>query len=108
MPVREHGAQVADRPAEAQRLHRTSDVATHAPHRPRLLLYGVTAGVTIAFSYFAFKGVKFGVAWHALRTCDAWWLAAACLAFVLGTLARALRWRSLFARDRRPRLGAVG
>jgi uncharacterized protein (TIRG00374 family) len=75
--------------------------------RPRLLLNLVTLLVTLGFSYVALSNIDLSLAWHALRTSDIWWLAAALLAFALGTLARVLRWRSLFARDRRPPLGAV-
>jgi glycosyltransferase 2 family protein len=73
----------------------------------RLPLTVVTVAVTLLFSYIAFSGINMSLAWRALRTSDYWWLAAALLAFALGTLARALRWRSLFARGRRPPVGVV-
>src|ERR1039458_4334547 len=73
----------------------------------RLLLNLVTVIVTILFSYFALSNINLSLAWRALRTSDYWWLAAALAAFGLGNLARALRWRSLFAQGRRPPLGVV-
>jgi glycosyltransferase 2 family protein len=75
--------------------------------RTRLILNLVTVIVTLAFSYFALSDIKLSLAWHALRTTDGWWLVVALAAFALGNLARALRWRSLFAPWRRPPLGAV-
>jgi uncharacterized protein (TIRG00374 family) len=67
----------------------------------------VTIAVTLLFSYIAFRDINLSLAWRALRTSDYWWLAAALIAFGLATLARALRWRSLFARDRRPPVSVV-
>jgi glycosyltransferase 2 family protein len=77
------------------------------PRRARLILNLVTVVVTVAFSYYALSDIKLSLAWHALRTTDGWWLVVALVAFALGNLARALRWRSLFAPWRRPPLGAV-
>jgi uncharacterized protein (TIRG00374 family) len=73
----------------------------------RLLLYVVTAVVTLVFSYIAFSNINLSLAWRALRTSDYWWLIAALIAFGLSGLTRALRWRSLFARGRRPPVGVV-
>jgi glycosyltransferase 2 family protein len=67
----------------------------------------VTVLVTLLFSYIALRGINLSLAWHALRTSDLWWIAASLVPFGLGTTARALRWRSLFARGRRPPIGAV-
>jgi glycosyltransferase 2 family protein len=75
--------------------------------RSRLLLNGVMIAITILFSYIAFNDINLSLAWRALRTCDYWWLIAALIVFALGTLARALRWRSLFAPGRRPPVGVV-
>jgi hypothetical protein len=63
--------------------------------------------VTLVFSYVALRDINLTLAWHALRTSDYWWLAVALIAFALGAQARALRWRSLFARGRRPPVGVV-
>jgi uncharacterized protein (TIRG00374 family) len=73
--------------------------------RSRLLLYLVTIVVTVLFSYVALSGINFKEVWEALRSCDYWWLIPALIAFGLGDIARALRWRSLFAPGRRPRRG---
>jgi uncharacterized protein (TIRG00374 family) len=72
-----------------------------------MLLNVVTIAVTLLFSYIAFSDIDLSLAWRALHTSDYWWLAAALVAFGLATLARALRWRSLFARDHRPPVGVV-
>lgn len=75
--------------------------------RSRLLLNLVTIAVTLLFSYIAFSGINLSLAWRALRSSDYWWIVAALIAFGLGDLTRALRWRSLFARGRRPPVGPV-
>jgi uncharacterized protein (TIRG00374 family) len=75
--------------------------------RPRLLINLATIVVTIVFTYVALSGIDLKQAWHALRTCDYWLLIPALLAFGLGNLARALRWRSLFIPSRRPPLGTT-
>jgi uncharacterized protein (TIRG00374 family) len=77
------------------------------PRRSRLLINLVTVAVTVAFSYVALSDIKLGQAWDALRTSDYLWLLPALVAFALGTLARGLRWRSLFAPGRRPARGVV-
>jgi uncharacterized protein (TIRG00374 family) len=63
--------------------------------------------VTVLFTYLALSGIDLRAAWRALHTSDYWWLAPALVAFGLGNLARALRWRSLFAPTRRPPLGTT-
>jgi glycosyltransferase 2 family protein len=75
--------------------------------RSRLLLNAVTVAVTVIFSYIALSGINLSEAWRALRTSDYLWLIPALIAFGLGTAARGLRWRSLFAPGRRPRPGPV-
>jgi uncharacterized protein (TIRG00374 family) len=77
------------------------------PRRSRLLINVVTVLVTVVFSYIALSGIKLGQAWHALRTSEYLWLIPALIAFALGNVARALRWRSLFAAARRPPRGVV-
>ncbi len=67
----------------------------------------MTIVVTLLFSYIALSNINLELAWRAVRTSDYWWIAAALLPWVLGNLARALRWRSLFARGRRPGVGVV-
>jgi uncharacterized protein (TIRG00374 family) len=66
-----------------------------------------TVLVTVAFSYFALSGIKLGTVWSALGSIDDVWLIPAVAAFALGTVARGLRWRSLFAPQRRPPRAAV-
>jgi glycosyltransferase 2 family protein len=73
----------------------------------RLLLSLVTVAVTVLFAYIAFSGINLTLAWHALRTSNYWWVLASLVAFGLGDLTRAMRWRSLFARGRRPPPGVV-
>ena len=75
--------------------------------RPRRLLGIVTIVVTLLFSYIALSNINLELAWRAVRTSDYWWIAAALIPWGLGNLARALRWRSLFARGRRPGVGVV-
>jgi uncharacterized protein (TIRG00374 family) len=72
-----------------------------------LLINVVTLAVTLLFSYIALSNIKLGEAWHALRSSDFWWLLPALAVFAAGNLARSLRWRSLFAPDRRPPIGPV-
>ncbi len=77
-------------------------------HRSSRWFYLLAAIVTVGFAYLALKSIKLSLAWAELRRGDWWWLIAAMLAFCLGTAARALRWRALFARGRRPPAGTVG
>ena len=74
--------------------------------RSRALLVA-TVIVTAVFSYIALHDINLSLAWHALRTSDLWWIAASLIPFGLGNVARALRWRSLFAQDRRPSARAM-
>jgi hypothetical protein len=67
----------------------------------------LTVLVTLIFSYIALSDIKLSLAWRALRTSNYWWLIVALIAFGLGNVARGLRWRSLFARGRRPPVGVV-
>lgn len=71
------------------------------------LAYGGSILLAGVFTYLAVRHVRFGEAWRALKNSDAVWLLPALVAFVLSVLARAVRWRTLFARDRRPGLGPV-
>ena len=75
--------------------------------RSNLPLYGAILAITALFSYFALRHVQYAVAWRGLRNSDFLWLVPALAAFALAMIARAFRWRSLFAPDRRPPLGAV-
>lgn len=75
-------------------------------HSRRLLILAAVA-VTLGFSYLALNGIDFKDAWRGLRASDYWWLIPALIAFGLGNVARALRWRSLFRRGRRPPLSTT-
>jgi glycosyltransferase 2 family protein len=86
---------------------RTSSHGLKAPRRSHLLINLVTIAVTAFFTYVALNGLNLREAWHALRASDYMWLLPALLSFGLAMMARALRWRSLFAPGRRPPLGAV-
>jgi len=73
----------------------------------RLLGRLATVIVTVAFSYFAIRGVDFKDTWKSLQTCDYWWLIPTLITFAIAVGLRALRWRSLFAPGRRPGRGVV-
>jgi glycosyltransferase 2 family protein len=75
--------------------------------RSHLLLNIATVVVSVVFTYIALRGFDLKETWDALRSCDYWWLLPALAAFGLGDIARALRWRSLFAPGRRPPLGST-
>jgi glycosyltransferase 2 family protein len=101
-----------ERERQAPDLH--LDVAAGRPTGPRrkrrrshLLLNVATVAVTVVFSYIALSDIDFHEVWRALRSCDWWWLVPALIAFGLGDVARALRWRSLFAPGRRPPAGTT-
>jgi glycosyltransferase 2 family protein len=83
---------------------RDRPISPRFKRRSRRLLTLATIVITVVFSYIALSGIDFGEAWQALKSCDYWWLIPALGAFGLGNVARALRWRSLFAPGRRPRL----
>ncbi|GEM_PF-187890 len=77
--------------------------------RPSRRLIATLATLVIAggFAYLAVRGVHWHTAWVAVEHCHAWWLLPAMVAFAAQTLMRAMRWRSLFAHERRPRRGPV-
>ena len=82
-------------------------LAPRRSRRSRVLLNVVTVVVTAFFSYIALSNIDLNKVWHTLQTCDLWWLLPALAVFMLGNLARALRWQSLFAPERRPPLAPV-
>jgi uncharacterized protein (TIRG00374 family) len=86
---------------------RLRELVPHRSRRARLVLNALIVLVTAAFCYVALSNIQLSRVWHALRTCDLWWLLPALAAFALGNAARALRWRSLFAPGRRPPLATV-
>ena len=77
--------------------------------RPRKGAIALAATILLAalFTYLAVRGVNWGDAWKALKRSNAWWLLPAMAAFAAQVLMRAMRWRSLFARGRRPPRGPV-
>jgi uncharacterized protein (TIRG00374 family) len=66
-------------------------------------------GVAISgvFVWLAVRDVDFGEAGRALREASYWLLAPALLALAVGNAIRALRWQSLFERERRPPLASI-
>ena len=78
-----------------------------APRRSRIVLNVAIIAITLAFSYVALSTINLSLAWRALRTSDYWWIAASLVAFGVGNVTRAFRWRSLFAQGRRPHVGVV-
>jgi len=71
------------------------------------LAYGGSILLAGVFTYLAVRHVRFGEAWRALKSSEYLWLLPALAAFAASTIVRAIRWRSLFARNRRPPLGPV-
>jgi uncharacterized protein (TIRG00374 family) len=84
-----------------------ADRPRRIPRRARLPLNLATVLVTAFFAWVALSDIKLDRVWQALRMSDYALLLPALAAFALGTVARALRWRSLFAVGRRPPRGAV-
>ena len=76
--------------------------------RPRTAaLWALAAVVTAVFGYFAVRDAHPDEVWRALRESNVLWLLPAIALLALGTLARAVRWWSLFGRETRPPLGPV-
>ena len=71
------------------------------------LLKVAVVAITVIFSYVALSHIRLGQAWKALGSSNYWWLIPALVAFGLGCVARALRWRSLFTPHRRPSRGVT-
>jgi uncharacterized protein (TIRG00374 family) len=92
---------------ERQSAPRLPRAATWSSAKRSRILLVVTVLVTLLFSYVALRNINLALAWRALRTSDLWWIALSVIPFAFGNVARALRWRSLFARGRRPPVGAT-
>jgi len=75
--------------------------------RSRLALNLITLAVTALFTWIALRNIHLGQVAAALGRSDPLWLGPALVAFAAGTAARALRWRVLFAPERRPPLATV-
>jgi glycosyltransferase 2 family protein len=107
VPVKDQEAEIGEHVAVSTKRQNTGRRRSRIPGWPpakgsRLLINVVTVVVTVVFSYIALSGIDLSLAWRALRTSDYWWIGAALIAFGLGDITRGLRWRSLFARGRRP------
>ena len=85
---------------------RTRALARMRPSR-HTLAYGGSILLAGVFTYLAVRHVRFGDAWRALKSSNYWWLLPALAMFLLSTFVRAVRWRTLFERGRRPPLAAV-
>lgn len=78
-------------------------------HRRVLSLVGVVAtfAVSAIFGYFAIRDVQLDATWRAIRMSNYWWVVPSLAAFAVSILVRAIRWRTLFRPERRPRLQAL-
>ena len=56
--------------------------------------------------YLAIRGVHFDEVWTGIRTSHYMWLLPALAALAVTIVVKAIRWRTMFVPDRRPRLGA--
>ena len=101
--ARRVGTSAGEDAAVASALVRDSPTRS-AGGRPgrRAAAFAATVLLAAVFTYLAVRGVNWHSAWRALERCDAWWLLPAMGAFAAQTVLRAMRWRSLFARGRRP------
>ncbi len=79
-----------------------AEAPAQARRTRRRLMTVATVLVTVGFTYLALSGIDLETARTALESSNFWWLLPALVAFGLGNVARALRWRSLFVPDRRP------
>jgi uncharacterized protein (TIRG00374 family) len=66
------------------------------------IAFAATLVLAALFTYLAVRDVNWRLAGKALEHCNAWWLVPAMIAFAVQIVMRAMRWRSLFARGRRP------
>jgi uncharacterized protein (TIRG00374 family) len=58
--------------------------------------------VTLVSAYLALRNVDLAEVWSILRSSDYWWLAPAIGVMALAVFVRVIRWRYLFAAERRP------
>ena len=97
-----------DAPAAPDRVRESVSAPGGRPRsRRRAVAFAATIALAGAFTYLAVRGVNWHEAWVALEHCDAWWLIPAMAAFAAQIVMRGMRWRSLFAHDRRPPRGPV-
>ncbi len=111
MPVDERRLEAAAAPSATTSRFASvtpSRLRAHASsRRGRLLLRVAVVMITLGFIYLAVHGIALGKAWNGLQGSDWWWLVPALVAFGLGNVARALRWRSLFDPSARPPFGTT-
>jgi glycosyltransferase 2 family protein len=65
---------------------------------------GIVA-ITVFFTYFALRDVRYSDTWTALRTSNYWWLIPALVVLAVHIAIRAFRWQIVFKPDRRPPFG---
>jgi uncharacterized protein (TIRG00374 family) len=75
--------------------------------RSRALLLAVGLLLSLGFTYLAVEDVDWEVFWDGLRTSDYWWLVPASAVLAVSVWVRALRWKLLFQREKRPPVAAT-
>lgn len=58
-----------------------------------ILKYTAVSVLTLGLIYLAFRGIDWNAFAEGLRSCNYWWIVAAMVAGIIGTLFRGLRWR---------------
>jgi uncharacterized protein (TIRG00374 family) len=96
-----------DAPVVPARLRETPTRGKGRRPGKRAIAFGATVLLAAVFTYLAVRGVDWHSAWSAIERCNAWWLVPAMAAFAAQTVMRAMRWRSLFAPQRRPGRGPI-
>lgn len=65
------------------------------PRLKSILKYSAVSVLTLVLLYLAFRGMDWNAFVDGLRSCNYWWIMAAMVAGVFGTVLRGLRWRLL-------------
>ena len=65
------------------------------PRLKSILKYTAALALSLFLLYFAFRGMDWNAFMDGLRSCNYWWILAAMVAGVIGTILRGLRWRLL-------------
>jgi uncharacterized protein (TIRG00374 family) len=75
-----------------------------------LRVVAIIGGFAISglFGYLALRGVNLSATWHALGTCNYWWLVPSLIALAASVLVRVVRWRAFFNPERQPPLKSLG
>jgi glycosyltransferase 2 family protein len=66
-----------------------------------------TLAISLAFGYFALRGIRFSATWDALGASNYWWLVPSLGALATSVQVRVIRWQTLFDPTRRPPLGSL-